>query len=427
MKINFTLILFIMLLPTFIFAGDGIKEFKGLRYYYYKQPNTGIGVIHLTIKAGSIYDTEGKFGTSFILTNLLKKGGTIKYPTEKLLDYLDKNGIEVFANCDRDFIKIGVKFVSTKSSEAFKIFKQILFYPSFDSKEFENIRKETIEKIISYQNNNDYLSIHEGVVKLFKNSAYSHSPFGEIEDIKNITINDITEFYKKFFLNQNITITFAGDINQKDITNFIQENFKNTQKGDMPQKDTLPQFSNINDTIFKNKKLQQSYIYILFPSYGQKDKNFYDLKTLAFILGGNLTSILSEKIRKELGLAYSVFSINYDMFNTGFFVIGMQTENSKRVEAIETTKKILETLRKDGVNQNQVDLAKSYLIGKIPIQLQSLINIADSCSNGIWIGKSLPAWDYDISMYQMVTVESINKVINEIFDTNKMIISILGE
>ncbi len=424
-KVLLFLVTFIFLFISLAFA-DTVKNYKGVKYYFYKVNDADIGVINIKVRAGSIFDAKGKFGTAALLAEMLKRGGTKKYSTNVLLNKLDETGIELYSGATKDFINIGIKFISNEEKNAFDILEQVLFYPTFGQREFDSLKAETVARIISYQNNNDYVAIHRGVVELIKNKEYSHSSFGEKNEIKNITINDLKDFYNKYFCNENFIVTFAGNIKENLIDTFLKKNFIDKRCKEKVD-EIYPEFSNKKVKIFKEKELKQSYIYFLFPSLGLKDNRYYSLKTLSFLLGGNLTSILSEKIRKEKGLAYSVFSTNFSMVNGGFFVIGMQTENKKAKEAISTVKKILKELKEKGVPGERVGFAKKYLIGKIPVSIQSLSSIAGYYSEAIYLNKSLPPWNYDIAMYKKVTKNSVDNIIKNIFDFDKMILSVVGK
>ncbi len=424
-KIKFFLLILIIFLSLSALAFSKVQTHNGLRYYFYQDKGSRIGAINVLVRAGSIFDEQGKDGTAFILANLLKKGGTEKYSTDKLLNILDATGIELYSSCGKDFININLKFIKSEEKRAFEILEQVLFYPSFNKKEFDNIKREVIGLITSYQNNNDYLALHQGAIHLFKNRAYAHSSFGEINTVKNLTINDEKNFYKKYFIPSNMIITFAGNLDKNLINSFINKNFKKSSHKKI--KEIFPVYFNKKANLFKEKNLKQSYIYFLFPSSGLKGKDFYSLKILGFILGGNLTSILAEKIRKELGLAYSVYSFNYPYVNGGFFVIGMQTENSTREMAIKTTLNILKSLKKHGISENKIKFAKNFFSGKIPISLQSLLSIANYYSQAIFLNKNLPPWDDDIKHIEKVNKREIDHLVKKLFDFNRMVISVVGK
>ena len=399
---------------------------NGLKFFIYETPDSNIGAINVLVRAGSIFDEKGKYGTAYILSKLLKSGGTNNFSTDSLLNLLDETGTELYTGCSKDFIFLTIKFIKKERKTALNILKEILTAPSFDKKEFSSVKEKTVALITSYQNNNDYVAIHQGAVNLIKNTEYSHSSFGERSDIENISLKDIKSFFKKYFVPENMIITFAGNFKEKQIKDFIKKNFQKTNKS-FVLKEKSPKFTNKSKTVFKEKNLKQSYIYILFPSFGLKSENYYPIKLLSFILGGNLTSILAEKIRKEKGLAYSVFSTNYSLVNGGFFLIGLQTENSKADEAIKSIIKILKNLKKQGIDKAKLKLAKNYISGSMLISLQSVNNIASAISQGLFLSKPFPSWEYDIKKLKQVSPESVNAVIDKIFDFNRMIISIVGK
>ena len=404
-----------------------IEKLKnGLTFSVY-QVDSRVSAINVLIRAGSIYDPKGKYGLANFLASMLERGGTLKYPTDKLLDSLDKYGIELFSSAGKDFITIGMKFINDYKSEALDIFKEILFHPSFSFNEYKSIKKEIIGKITSLQNNNDYLAIHKGFVRLLKDPDFSHTTTGTIKDVQNISIKDLKNFYKKYFVPKNMIITFCGDFNVKNVKNYITKNFDfSGRKINFVSPIKKLEFSNNYGKIFFKKPLKQSYIYILFPSEGYWGKDYYAIRVLSFILGGNLTSILPLKIRKEKGLAYSIFSTNYSMVEGGVFVIGLQTENKNCNLAIKTILKVLDNLKKTGIKPKLVENAKNFFEGSIYMGLQSTYALAASISNGIFFRKSMPPWKFDVSMIEKVTKKQVDARLRKIINKNKMIISVVG-
>ncbi len=398
------------------------KLSNGLRYCYYKADSDVSSVVVL-VRAGSIFDPKGKFGLSHFLSSALKRCGTEKYSPSKLMDLLDKYGIEVFSSSGKDFLVIGMKFINKNKVQALDIFSQILFHPRFDFQEFESLKKEIIGDIRTLKNDNDYLAIHQGFVSLISSKQYSHSSIGEINDIKRISVLDLKSFYKKYFVANNMIFSFYGKFSKSEIMNLL-----NKVKQTSLEKIKEPQlkFAKKGKKVILTKKLKQSYIYILFPSFGLKDKEIYATKVLAFILGGSLIGILPEKIRKEKGLAYSIFSTNYSMVHGGVFIIGLQTENRNCNKAIHTIIDVMRELKVKGISTKQVNLAKNYFSGNIYLRLQSSTQIALALAQGIYFNKKLPPWKYDERMYQKVTSAEINSVLKRIFDENKMVISIVG-
>ena len=403
------------------------KSSSGLIYSVYKV-NSRISAINVLIRAGSIYDPQGKYGLANFLASMLKKGGTLKYSSDKLFNSLDKYGIELFTSASKDFIKVGIKFINDYKTQALEIFTEILFHPAFNYNEFLAVKKEIIGQIKSLQNNNDYLAIHKGFLKLIKNSDFSHTTTGTIKDIKSITIKDLKNYYKKYFTPKNIIVSFCGDFNENEVKNIIEKNFSfngRDKKFKAPLKKL--KFTDKSEKVFYKKPLKQSYIYILFPSQGYLGEDYYAIKVLSFILGGNLTSILPIKIRKEKGLAYSIFSTNYSTIEGGVFVIGLQTENKNREMAIKTILKVLDDLKGTGISNKMIENAKNFFEGSIYIGLQSTYALSSSISNGIFLGKSMPPWEYDLKMIKKVTKKQIDKLIREIFEKKRMVVSIVGD
>lgn len=81
-----------------------------------------------------------------------------------------------------------------------------------------------------------------------------------------------------------------------------------------------------------------------------------------------MSSRLFQNIREERGLAYSVYSMNSFASNWGFFCIYAGVAHDKAEEAMAAVEHELELLRKEGVTQEELQMAKeqvksSYIFG----------------------------------------------------------------
>ena len=83
------------------------------------------------------------------------------------------------------------------------------------------------------------------------------------------------------------------------------------------------------------RELEQVHVLLGFNGLSYDDKDYYALQILSVLLGGGMSSRLFQKVREELGLAYSIYSFSSSYVDGGFFGkgIGEGTLNSKIPEA----------------------------------------------------------------------------------------------
>ena len=197
---------------------------------------------------------------------------------------------------------------------------------------------------------------------------------------------------------------------------YIKEYFSFLHKTDGAELGEL-KFNKANHVFSSVKNVKQSYIYISFPSVGLMSRYRYDVKVMSFIFGGGLQSILSEDIRKKRGYAYSVFSLNYSLKNDGIFVIGLQTQNKYTLKAIDAIFYDIANVEQL-INDHRVELAKRFIIGSMPIGLQSSLSVAGKLSDIYTHNIDELPWIYDEEHIQDVSLQDVKFIAQKIFAGN---------
>src|SRR6202008_4619763 len=94
------------------------------------------------------------------------------------------------------------------------------------------------------------------------------------------------------------------------------------------------------------------------------------------IFGGRFTSELNEALRVESGYTYGAQSFFDQRKTPGPFVIFSFTKNETTTPAIDLALKILAKLHKDGVTEEQLKSARSYIKGQFPPEIETSRQLA---------------------------------------------------
>ena len=407
-------VIFVFLGFSYAYAGNLYEGrlSNGLNYRIYKTNNLPIISVDIKIKAGSYFDK--KFGEANILANSLDSCATSKLTADEFRDMVDALGGRISSSASKQYIDITAKFPLSKADRMFCLLSQ-MFKSKFDKKNFDFVKREAADEIKSLQNDKDYLAIHSAFVNLLAQDAYSHTSLGTIKGIKSVTRKDVKAFFKRYFNTDNMVISVSGGkFKEQDIADMIKSHFSFLKRGKR---------ASLAPVVFKKglfvkdiikKQAKQSYIYMAFPAFSSLDNRHYAAKILAFILGGNLDSVLAKDIRTKHGYAYSVFAFNYQMKKGGIFVIGLETQNVFTTYAV---KRVFEDVKNidSFITPKRVEDAKRYLVGRNEIALQSSLSVAGALSSSYMLNiRELP-WEHFKKEIKRVSREDVVRVARQIF------------
>jgi len=166
---------------------------------------------------------------------------------------------------------------------------------------------------------------------------YSWDVIGEMEDLKNATIDDVKAFHQKFYIPNNATLVVSGDYDTAAIKPLIEKYF-----GEIPAGAALKDPEPMNITLNETKKLYHEDNFarapqynIVFPTVQQFTKDSYSLNVLAQLLGLGKKSPLYKVLVKEKKLTSAVNAYNSSLELTGRFRISVTANPSTSLDDVE--------------------------------------------------------------------------------------------
>jgi len=130
---------------------------------------------------------------------------------------------------------------------------------------------------------------------------YSWLTIGYVEDLNRVNVEDLKNFFLRWYGPNNAVVTVGGDVNTKEVITLVQKYFGSIPKCPSVSKTVLPapkldkdRYISMNDNYAKLPMLVCA-----MPSVPAYDKDEAALDCLADILGGDNTSILYKRLVKS--------------------------------------------------------------------------------------------------------------------------------
>jgi predicted Zn-dependent peptidase len=374
------------------------KTSKGLSVVTYSMPHINSVSINIIVKVGSRYETISEAGISHFLEHMAFKGTTNRSASQIAQEF-DTIGGHFNAYTSKENTVYYTKVLSQHTQTALDILADILqnslFSPDEITKEFSVISQEIAEV-----NDNPDDLVHEKFYSLaYGNHPLGQSILGNIDNIAKFSHSSFQNYIKKHYTTDNIVISIAGKVEHNKILKQIEQLFSSIEPG---RKQDYLQAKYAGGYALNAKDLEQTTIALGFEgvSYARIEP-FYHAQILAIIFGGGLSSRLFQKIREELGLAYSVGSWLNSYSDSGIFSIYAAAEHNK----------INCLLRNIG---NEIDKIQEYIseqeLARAKSQIETNIYMAEEKSEykSEEIGRNY-------SLFQKYT--TVDEVMNIVFST----------
>ncbi|KQM80296.1 pitrilysin family protein [Xylophilus sp. Leaf220] len=171
----------------------------------------------------------------------------------------------------------------------------------------------------------------------------------------------------------------------------------------------------------------QAHVYIGQPGFRRADPDYFALTVGNYILGGGgFVSRLTEQVREQRGLSYSVQSWFEPALHAGAFTINLQTRPDQAAQAVDVARAVLDRFVADGPTPQELQAAKDNLVGGFPLRIDSNAKLLSNVANIAWNGLPLDYLDTWTAQAQKVTADDIRAAFGRKLQPDRMVTVVVG-
>ncbi len=416
-------------------AGDTllkVQELKtpgGITVWLAEDHTLPIIVLSFTfLDSGTALDPQDKQGLVRMLSNTMDEGAG-NLDSQAFQKALADNSISLSFSAGRDGFGGTVETLSRNKVKAFELLQLAMNKPRFDPEPVERMREANLSRVRNSLSEPEWIAARILNDRAFEGHPYSMNSGGTLTTLAAITPDDLRAFQKTWLTRDRLLISVAGDITADEVKKQVDAIFSA-----LPAKS--PGTPVIEDTTIKNagtttlyeQDIPQTVITMALPSFGRADKDYYPLKVLNYIFGeAGFGSRLMDEVREKRGLTYGIYSDIQTQRHADVLTISTSTKNESAKELMDVVSEEMKKLAATEIGAQELQDAKSYLTGSVPLGLSSTKNIA-----GMMIGlqiEGLPSTYLDIYADQInaVTAADILRVAARLLDPAKMTTVMVGK
>ena len=380
--------------------------------------------IGVWMRVGSMMETPAENGLSHFLEHMVFKG-TEKRSTRDIAEEMDAVGGQMNAFTGKDCTCFYAKVIDEDLPLAVDILSDMTLHASLDETEFKKERGVILEEISMDEDSPEDVA-HELLSRIqFGNQAAGMPILGPAEQIAAYTRDDLANYRARHYHPENCVVALAGNYDPEQVLALIQQYFGEWKKSG--QRQTVPPMQPIpGQKAAKEKDTEQLHICLGYPGTFLGSDELYPMSVMNNLLGGAMSSRLFQKIREEMGMAYSIYTYPSTYVGCGTFAVyaGVSPKNGHAV--LDETLRQLDLLCRDGVTEKEFREAKNQLRGSYLLGLESPGSRMQSMGRGQLHLDRCRTPEETVAKIEAVTIESVNAVARRIF-SNAPCISVVGK
>lgn len=382
--------------------------------------------LEIAFVGGNSLDVEGKRGAINLMTGLLEEGS----------GDLDARGFarakEALAtsfgfSSDSEQLSISARFLTENFDASVALLRDAMQKPLFDEADIERVRAQVISGLaFDAKDPNDIAG------KTFATMAYGEHPYGTVssgtpESVAALTRDDLVEAHRNVLVRDRVLVGAVGDITPEQLGSLLD-----LLLGDLPETGPMlpPKVEPLIEGGITVVEFDTPQSVALFGQRGIAidDEDYFAAVLLNQILGGgSFESRLMQEVREKRGLTYGVYSYLHSRDLANAFMGSVSSSNDRIAEAVSVIKDQWKLAAENGVTEEELRNAKTFLTGAYPLRFDGNGTIA-----GILVGMQLIGLDSEYiktrnERVERVTLDDVKRVAGELMDPEGLHFVVVGK
>jgi zinc protease len=351
------------------------------------------------------------------------KGGQL------LEEAIEELGANIYMYTGREAITVSVNCLTSKFNDVFQLVEEILLEPRWDEKEFDRVKKQTIENI-----NRSKVRPTSVARNVFNKLVYgdkhifSISTLGTMESVDAITIDDLKAYYEKNFSPSITNVTIVGNISQQDSVSM----FKSLEEKWAAKDVTFPEFD-------LPAPLEKSVVYFVdFPGARQSvinignlsmaatDPDYYPAYVMNYKLGGSFNGFVNLILREEKGYTYGARTGFSGYLNPGTFSASSQVQSQTTLESVQIFRDLMLKYR-EGIVPEDMKFTKDALVKSNARNFETLGALLGILNNIATYNRPDDYIKLREEFVKNLTPEAHKELAQKYIDPDRMIYLVVGD
>jgi predicted Zn-dependent peptidase len=325
-------------------------------------------------------------GATHYLEHLLFKG-TSRRSALDISAAMDAVGGELNAFTGKEFTCYYARVLDADLPLAVDVLCDMVTSSLIEPPDVDAERQVVLEEI-AMNDDDPTETAHEAfTAELFGDTPLGRPILGTVNSINSIGRDQIVEHYRTRYTPPHIVVAVAGNLEHEAVADMVGRGFAGATSGQLEPAvprvgGTYPAATARPGVRLVSRGIEQANLVFGCTGLNRTDERRFALGVLNAALGGGMSSRLFQEVREKRGLAYSVYSFNSQLADTGVWGVYAGCLPAKADEVLSICRDEIAKVAEHGLSDDELARGKGQLRGSIVLGLE------DPSSRMSRLGKS---------------------------------------
>ena len=382
--------------------------------------------LEIAFRGGTAANPPGREGLANLVSTLLDEGAG-DLDSAAFQERLTDGAIDLSFNAHADDFRGSLRTVTDNADDAFALLRLALTAPRFDADAIDRMKAGVLADIRRRVADPDWMARRAYFETAFPAHPYGRPSRGTAATLAAIGVGDLRSFVRDRFARDNLVIGVTGAITAEALAGVLDTVFGGLPAEAAPV--AVPAIVPANDgrRLLVERAGPQSSMLLAQPGIARDDPDYYAAYVLNHILGGSgFTARLTEEVRQARGLTYGIYSYMALSRHAELLMIGSSLSNENVGEALAVVRGLWRDVAENGIRENELADAKTYLTGSFALNFTSTGAIARALVSMQLQDLGIDYLDQRNAQIEAVTLADVNRVAGALLMPDALSVVVVG-
>ncbi|WP_169307642.1 M16 family metallopeptidase [Gemmatimonas aurantiaca] len=379
------------------------------------------------VRAATLHERPEEMGVSHLLEHMVFKGTRTRSAQEIALS-LETLGGSLDAYTEREHTSYQARVLDEHLGEAASVIGELIFEPLLKPEDLALERKVILEEISMVEDTPDDIifDVHNRAV--WGDHPHGYAILGTRDTVKSLDIPHIRALQERAYHPGRLVVAASGRVEHDQLLEVLDRaGWLTRARGDMtpfaldPVEAAGPHAEHV-----KRKDIAQTHIVLGGQGIAHGDSRRYAFALIDMLLGGGMSSRLFQRVREELGLAYSVHTFSSAFADTGVHGVYLATAPESAQEALDAVREVLREVASEGLPEADMLAGKRQLRGQLVLSMEGVSSRMYRAATTALYGEPFRSVDEQMALVDAIDEDTVRDVARDFFDPDRHILVSLG-
>jgi len=378
------------------------------------------------VRAASLHESREIMGVSHLLEHMVFKG-TERRSAHEIALSLEALGGSLDAYTSREHTVYQGRVLDEHLLEAADVIGDIVFHPTLRETDLALERKVILEEIGMVEDTPDDLVFELHNEQMWGPHPYGYSILGTRGTVQALGVPELRSLHARAYHPGQLVVAATGNVEHEQLLDVLSRTgWLDAVPGDTTALALEPPRPESPSTRHVEREGAQTHIVAGTVAVPHGDPERFPLLLLSMLLGGGMSSRLFQRVREELGLAYSVYTYQSFHADAGMHGVYVATAPETAGAALDAIRRELRTVVENGLPADEIAMGRQQLKGQITLSLESVSSRMYRAASVELYGEPYRTLDDLLALIDAISVEDVSRVAQAFFKPEQMTVVSLG-